>query len=63
MINLRPFVFLSLALTIILFAVFIGVGYYDSPSDVFFLTASLFSGGASYILLRKDRENKESRRY
>jgi hypothetical protein len=62
MVNLRPFVYLFLALTIILFALFVDVGYSGSPSDVFFLTAILFAGGVSYILFRKERENKEARR-
>jgi hypothetical protein len=63
MINLRPYIYLSLALTLILFGLFVAVGHYGSPADVFFFAASLFSGGVSYILFRKDKENKESRRH
>jgi general stress protein CsbA len=63
MIKIRPYFYLSLALTIILFGLFIAVGYYGSPSDVFFLVASLIAGGISYVLFRKDKENKDARRH
>jgi len=63
MVNLLPYVYLSLALTVILFAVFIAVGFAGSPADVFFLLGSLVSGGATYILFRKYKENKEARRH
>jgi len=63
MVNLRPFIYFCVALTIILFALFIVVGLSGSTTDIFFFTASLVSGGTSYILFRKYKEDKETRRH